>query len=143
VTATVLKSWPAHDYLVGADAIGRYSATVGETDPVHFDRGAARAAGFRDVVAPPMFAVVYTAQPMKQAFHDPWLGLDFGRLLHIGQEFAWDGVVVAGDLITVKLSLVEDRRRDGHRFCSFASFARNQDELVVMQGKCQTIIRGS
>ena len=33
---------------------------IGAENPVYFDRDAARDAGFRDVVAPPMFAVVYS-----------------------------------------------------------------------------------
>jgi hydroxyacyl-ACP dehydratase HTD2-like protein with hotdog domain len=36
-----------------AVTISRYAMTIGATDPSHFDRVAARAAGYADVVAPP------------------------------------------------------------------------------------------
>ena len=46
-------------YEVGKEKIGEYARVLGIENPVHFDRGAAKGAGFRDVVAPPMFCVVY------------------------------------------------------------------------------------
>jgi acyl dehydratase len=36
-----------------ATTIGRYAMTIGATDPIHYDRAAARLAGYADVVAPP------------------------------------------------------------------------------------------
>jgi len=54
------KTYPAHVYEVGKEKIGEYAEAVGEDNPVYFDRDKAREAGFRDVVAPPMFAVVYS-----------------------------------------------------------------------------------
>jgi acyl dehydratase len=38
---------------VDAQTIGRYALTIGATDPCHYDRAAARSAGYPDVVAPP------------------------------------------------------------------------------------------
>ena len=54
------KKFPAFEYEVGREKIREYANAVGETNPIHHDREAAQAAGFRDVVAPPMFAVVYS-----------------------------------------------------------------------------------
>ena len=48
-------------YAVGREKIREYAAAVGETNPLHHDLDAAREAGYADVVAPPMFAVVYSA----------------------------------------------------------------------------------
>lgn len=39
--------------MVDAVTIGRYAMTIGATDPCHYDRAAARANGYGDVVAPP------------------------------------------------------------------------------------------
>ena len=55
------KSYPPFDYEVGREKIREYANAIGASNPVHFEREAAREAGFRDVVAPPMFAVVYSA----------------------------------------------------------------------------------
>ena len=55
------KSYPPVTYQVGREKIREYAHALGITNPVHHDREAAVAAGFRDVVAPPMFCVVYSA----------------------------------------------------------------------------------
>ncbi len=65
--SVVGKEWPAVDYEVGREKIREYANAVGETNPVHHDPEAAKAAGFRGVVAPPMFAVVYSAPAMGPA----------------------------------------------------------------------------
>ena len=53
------KVFPPVTYAVGREKVREYAHAVGETNPLHLDVEAARAAGHRDVVAPPMFAVVY------------------------------------------------------------------------------------
>ncbi|MPZ59820.1 MAG: hypothetical protein GEU93_00715 [Propionibacteriales bacterium] len=57
------RSYPVHYVAVTAGDIRRFAYATGETDPIHFDREAARAAGFPDVVAPPMFYVFLRVQP--------------------------------------------------------------------------------
>ena len=51
-------------------------AATGETNPLHLDVEAARAAGYADVVAPPMFAVVYSAPAVAPAIFDPEVGIE-------------------------------------------------------------------
>ena len=72
------KSYPAFEYEVGKEKIREYAHAVGEDNPVYFDRDAAKAAGFRDVPAPPMFAVVYSAGAMGPAILDPEVGINLG-----------------------------------------------------------------
>ena len=60
-TGAIGKAYPPFAYEVGKEKIAEYARAIGAENPVHFDREAAREAGFRDVVAPPMFAVVYSS----------------------------------------------------------------------------------
>ena len=53
------KTFAPVTYAVGREKVREYANAVGETDPRYLDPEAARAAGFDDVVAPPMFAAVY------------------------------------------------------------------------------------
>jgi len=85
-TEAIGKEWPAMTYEVGKEKIGEYARVLGIENPVHFDREAARAAGFRDVVAPPMFAVVYSAPAVAPAIFDPEVGINFALMVHGGQE---------------------------------------------------------
>ena len=100
-------------YAVGREKIREYAHAVGETNPLHLDLEAARAAGHADVVAPPMFAVVYTSPAIGAAFFDPEVGMDFARMVHGAQEFAWGPLVVAGDEITTEVEVADISERGG------------------------------
>ncbi len=99
-TDAVGKDWPATTYQVGREKIREYANALGIDNPVHFDVEAARAAGFRDVVAPPMFAVVYSSPAVAPAILDPEVELNFAAMVHGGQEFVWDEPACSGDEIT-------------------------------------------
>src|SRR3954454_11790478 len=104
-TDAIGKKYEPVTYAVGREKVREYASAVGETNPLHFDVEAARSAGYDDVVAPPMFAVVYAARAVGPGIFDPEVGIDFPRMLHAGQEFAWGPVVVAGDEITTTASV--------------------------------------
>jgi hydroxyacyl-ACP dehydratase HTD2-like protein with hotdog domain len=63
VRAWADRTYPVHHVTVSAGDIRRFAYATGETDAIYFDREAARAAGFRDVVAPPMFYVYFRVAP--------------------------------------------------------------------------------
>lgn len=132
---------PAY-YAVESEAIQRYADTVGEDAPIHRDADAAKAAGYTDVVAPPMFAVVYCARSMEQVFNDKALALDLPRLLHTAQSFEWGEPVVAGDLIATNARVAADRRYGDQRICTFVTESRNQHGSVVVRGRCTVLIQG-
>jgi acyl dehydratase len=81
------KTYPAFEYEVGREKIREYANAVGESNPVHHDPAAAREAGFRNVVAPPMFCVVYSAGAMAPAILDPELAINLMLMVHGSQEF--------------------------------------------------------
>ena len=114
--SAVGKTYPPTVYAIGREKIKEYAFAVGETNPLHLDHEAARAAGYRDVVAPPMFAVVYSAPSVTPALFDPEVGIDFAMMVHGGQEFVWGPLVVAGDEITTTVSVksIEERAGNGY-----------------------------
>ena len=128
-------------YAVGREKVREYAAAVGEGDPLHWDLDAARAAGHADVVAPPMFAVVYSAAAVWPAMADPEVGMDFARMVHGGQEFTWGPLVVAGDEITTEVELTDRSERAGLEFYVFESRSRNQHGARVCTGTWTCIVR--
>src|SRR4051812_31147747 len=98
-------------YLVGREKVREYASAVGEVSPLFHDVQAARAAGYEDLVAPPMFAAVYSWRAMGPAVLDPEVGIDFSRLVHGAQEFTWHAPVVAGDEITTEAAFAEHAKR--------------------------------
>src|SRR3954468_20883918 len=98
-TDAVGKQWPAAAYEVGAEKIREFADAIGAGNPVHRDHDAAKGAGFRDLIAPPMFCVVYSARAMGPAILDPEVGINLARMLHGSQEFDGDEPVCDGDVI--------------------------------------------
>jgi acyl dehydratase len=137
-----MKTWGPVTYAVGREKIREYARAVGETDPLHHDLEAARAAGHPDLVAPPMFAVVYTSPAIGPAMLDPEVGMDFARMVHGAQEFTWGPLVVAGDEITTEVELADVSERGGMGFYVFESRSDNQDGERVCTGKWTCIVRG-
>jgi acyl dehydratase len=135
------KEYPAHEYEVGREKIREYARAVGETNPVHLDPDAARAAGFSNVVAPPMFAVVYSAMAMAPAILDPELGINLALMVHGGQEFEWSKPVVAGDVITTQARIKDIYDKGGMKFYVFESESKNQEGDTVVTGIWTDIVR--
>jgi len=141
-TAAIGKTFPPTTYAVGREKVKEYALAVGETNPIHLDVAAARAGGYRDVVAPPMFAVVYCAASMGPALFDPEVGVNFARLVHGGQEFSWGPLVVAGDEITTSVTVKDISERMGNGFYVFESVSTNQEGETVCTGIWTNIVRG-
>jgi acyl dehydratase len=142
-TAAVGKSYAPVTYAVGREKIKEYALAVGETNPLHLDVEAARAAGHRDVVAPPMFAAVYCSPAITPAYFDPEVGIDFARLVHSAQEFTWGPLVIAGDEVTTTVTVKEITARSDTGFYVFESVAVSQDGETVSVGTWSNVVRGS
>ena len=105
---------PSAPYVVSAAKITEFAEAVGATDPVHTDREVAVARGYRDVIAPPTFAVPI-AQRAEMAFiFDPEAGIDFGRVVHGEETFVHHRPLTAGDEIVGVLTVDSVKAAGGH-----------------------------
>ena len=89
-------------------AIRRYAEALGETNAIYFEEAAARAAGYRSVVAPPTFPTTLRAgSDLREG-----LLLSPGKhLLQAEQSFEYARPIVAGDKLTVRSKVVEIAQR--------------------------------
>src|ERR1700749_617537 len=140
-TEAIGKTYPADTYAVGREKIREYAWAVGETEPLYLDVDAARAAGYADVVAPPMFAVVYAGRAITPALFDAEVGINFANMQHAGQEFEWGPLVVAGDEITTTTEVKDISERGGMEFYEFVTISRNVREETVCTGTWRQIVR--
>jgi acyl dehydratase len=140
-TDAIGKTVPPDTYAVGREKIREYAYAVGETNPLYLDVEAARAAGYADVVAPPMFAVVYSGRAVTPALFDPEVGINFAKMLHAGQEFEWGPLVVAGDEITTTTEVKDISERQGMGFYEFETVSRNQRGETVCTATWRQIVR--
>jgi acyl dehydratase len=141
-TEAIGKTYDPATYTVGREKIAEYAHAIGADNPVHFDRAAAQSAGYRDVVAPPMFCVVYSSRSVGPAVLDPEVGINFATMVHGGQEFVWGEPVCAGDEITTETKVVEIYEKDGKGFYVFESVSSNQNGDEVVRGTWTNIVRG-
>lgn len=141
-TSAVGKSYAPTTYAVGREKIREYAHAVFEADPLHLDVEAARRAGYADLVAPPMFCVVYSAQALAPAMFDSEVGINFALMVHGAQEFRWGPLVVAGDEITTEATVKSIEERDGKGFYVFETVSTNQDGHTVCVGTWTNIVRG-
>ncbi len=134
-----MKSW---SYAVTREGIRDYAKVLGHEEPWYFDRDAAVEMGFRDVVAPPLFAVVFTKW-MSPLILDPESGIDYDHMLHGGQEFEFLEPVCAGDTIE---TVAEPESRYEKRDLTFhvlASTSTNQLGRDVVRGRWTMIVRAA
>jgi acyl dehydratase len=141
-TQAIGKSFPSTVYAAGREKIKEYAYAVGESNLLHLDPEAARSAGHADVVAPPMFCVVYSSPSVAPAIFDPNVGINFAMMVHGGQQFEWGPLVVAGDEITTTTTVKDISERDGKGFYVFESVSTNQDGDQVCKGTWTNIVRG-
>jgi acyl dehydratase len=141
-TAAIGKEYAPSTYAVCREKIREYAVAVGETNPLHHDVDHAREAGYADVVAPPMFCVVYCGVAIGPVMFDPEVGIDFARLLHSGQEFRWGPLVVAGDEVTTTMTVKDISARGDMGFYTFESVSTNQGGDTVCVGTWSNIVRG-
>jgi acyl dehydratase len=95
------RSFPVTEpYVVGREKIREFADAIGAPDAVYRDPAAARALGHPDVIAPPTFPVVITMPVTRVVADEPGLGLDFSRVVHGDQRFAYERPVCAGDELT-------------------------------------------
>lgn len=114
---------PGFRYQVTPQDIARYARAIGANDPIHYEPDAARAAGYADVVAPPLFPYVirmqaYNLIAREQLEPDGSPSADVppiaARRAMAGETHLELGEpVVAGDVVTVKKRLLHLYEKEG------------------------------
>ncbi|WP_158844965.1 MaoC family dehydratase N-terminal domain-containing protein [Saccharothrix deserti] len=133
---------PSPPYEVGREKIREFADAVGETSPVHRDPEAARAAGYKDVIAPPTFAIIVSLKANDVLIEDPDLGLDYSRVVHGDQTFVHHRPITAGDRLTVVLHVDGITSRMGNDMLAIRAEVSTEDGEQVTTGRCTLVVRG-
>jgi acyl dehydratase len=141
-TNAIGRTYPPNLYAVGREKIREYASAVGEHNPLHLDPDVARAAGYADVVAPPMFAVVYSMPALAPAMFDPEVEMNFATMVHGGQTFEWNEPACSGDEITTTAKCVSIEEKLGNGFYVFETTSVNGAGAEVVRGTWTNIVRG-
>ena len=133
---------PTPPYLVGREKVREFARAVFATSPLHHDPEAARAAGHADVVAPPTFAVVVQEHALALLLADPEAGIDFGRVVHGDQRFAFSRPIVAGDELTAVLTVTSVKTLGGHAMITADTLIAGADGTHVVTATSSLVVRG-
>ncbi|WP_188667354.1 FAS1-like dehydratase domain-containing protein [Tersicoccus solisilvae] len=124
------KVYPATPpYAVGREKIGEFARAVKATHPAHFELEAAQDLGYRDVVAPPTFAIIVSQRAEAQLVGDEEAGIDFSRVVHAEQRFTHHQPIQAGDELTAELHV------DTLRSTAAGAMITTRAEIATVEGE--------
>jgi acyl dehydratase len=133
---------PTAPYAVGREKIREFAEAVGAVDVVHVDPEQARARGYRDVIAPPTFAVLIAQKCDRQFIADPEAGIDFSRLVHGEQRFVHHRPITAGDEIVGVLTVDSVKEAGGNAMVITRSELSTIEGEPVCTATSTVVIRG-
>jgi acyl dehydratase len=133
--ANIGKSWPPWEVEVEKGRLQLFAKAIGETRPIYTDDGAAKAAGFRGILAPPTYPVCLGADDPKGLQYLTDLGVPMGRMLHGEQRIHQVEPICAGDrlLVTRRVRDIYDKKGGALEFIVFESEVHNRatDRVVA------------
>ena len=115
--------------------VREFALAVGEDNPIFFDVDAARAHGLPDIVAPPTFTVTQIWQVSREQ-REQQLGanLDYERVLHGEQEFEYQRLPFAGEILRGTMRISKDFTKQGKRGGEMR-FVTYESRFVDVQGE--------
>jgi len=151
--ALIGKESPPWTYEFTTTSVRAFARGVGYTDPVYYDVKAAKAAGYRNLPAPPCYlgTPIFIPGKSDDTFSGPTEGatdfFQFGliNVLDGGTEIEYFDTICAGDTLTATRKLagldVRDSKALGQMLIiSSETTYKNQDGKVVMIERGQAIL---
>lgn len=132
---------PGEAYVVGREKIRDFVEAVGHKDPRCKDVDVARAAGFKDVIAPPTFAVLIAQKASSRVVLDPTSGIDFSRVVHGEQELHHTRPIVAGDEISTTTIVDKVRLVQGNAMITLRDELRDAGGELVTTAISMLVVR--
>ncbi len=120
-------------------SVRMFARAVGHTDPIFYDEAAARAAGYRSLVAPPGYLGTPVYNPAAGARRGreagPQPSRPLNRILNGGTEIEYFDDICAGDILTATSHVASYEEREGSigqmLITTTKTVYRNQDGRVV------------
>ena len=103
------KEFPVCTVTVTAEDIRKFAEAVDDLNPVYLDIDAARAAGYPNVIAPPLFCM-----QMRGGLMRPEVPIEPGYAsLHAGQDIEFTDEIYAGQTYTITAKVAEAYEKTG------------------------------
>lgn len=103
----------AETYDMSREKIREFARATQSTDPVYFDVEAARAAGYADLVAPPMLISVLGIVANRPMFDESVIGYGVTQVMQSQERMIYHNPVVAGQTLTCHVHFEDFRQTRG------------------------------
>jgi acyl dehydratase len=130
-------------FVVGREHIRQFAAAVGDDNPLSRDLDAAKAAGYPDLVAPPTFLTTVTMWRKALDLGTPDLNLDYSRVVHGEQRFIHARPVVAGDELTLAMTITGIRDAGRNEVMTMSNEFRTTSGELVATAVATLVSRGT
>jgi acyl dehydratase len=120
------RTWGPWEVEIERGRLRLLAKAIGETRGIYTDAAAARAAGYRDVLAPPTIAFcLLSDDPDGKRYLDE-VGVPVARMLHAEQRLTFHEPLCAGDRVTVsrRVADVFSKKGGALEFIAFESEVR-------------------
>ncbi|MEU8571302.1 MaoC family dehydratase N-terminal domain-containing protein [Streptomyces pathocidini] len=134
---------PTEPYEVGREKIREFAEAIGDANPAYTDPDAAKALGHPDVIAPPTFAFAITFKAAGEVVQDPALGLDYSRVVHGDQKFAYARPVRAGDRLSVVSTIESIKSLAGNDVIDIRGEVRDESGEHVVTAHTKLVARAA
>ncbi|HJQ41828.1 MAG TPA: MaoC family dehydratase N-terminal domain-containing protein [Jatrophihabitantaceae bacterium] len=134
---------PTPPYEVSREKIREFADAINDPNPAYRDRAVAEKLGYRDVIAPPTFAIVVTMQAGRQVTFDPDFGIDYSRVVHGEQRFVHSRPMTAGDVLQVVVSIDDVRVAAGNELITTRAEVATLDGELVCTAVSTIVVRGT
>jgi len=133
---------PSEPYGVDRERTREFADAIGADDAAYRDPRAAAQLGYPDVIAPPTFSILISNEVGQVIIKDPDLGMDYSRVVHGEQRFAYTRPVIAGDRLVSVITVEEISSRAGHDFITTRTDISTDTGEPVVQVWCKLVVRG-
>ena len=128
------QEFSRYEQHVTREMILEYADIIGVTDPVHRDTQAARARGYRDIIAPSTFVTWRGAHPIAP----PAMGFS-GTGINAGYACTFSGVISPGDTLIYSTCLVDMYEKTGRS--GTMRFVVRQTTVTNQHGETVAVLR--
>lgn len=133
---------PTEPYRISRGKIREFADAINDENPAYRSADAAQALGYRDVVAPPTFAILLTLPAGRQFTADPESGVDYSRVVHGEQRFVHERPIQAGDELQVTLTIDGIRAAAGNDLITTRTEVRTVEGELVTTAHAVVVVRG-
>jgi len=118
-----------------------FAQVLGDIDPIHSDVEHARSKGHPDIVAPPSFIMVIEALANEERKKRGEIGMaelvgcDFRYLLHGDEHYSYEGLIYAGDEVSLSSRVVDfyDKKGGAMEFVAIESLLTHAERGVLVR----------